>query len=569
MNQKNIKKLTTYILILSTIAMGVVLPINTKKAEAQIVTELASACVGGFIKMIAGDEIMGVIDGALDSAKSAVGLGVGKVPVDDSETQKEVKKSSIERCLLSVKEIAVRMAREVLKKQLLDQIVDQTITWIQDGTQPKFVENFGEFFDDAVNAGVGETIREIGLGDFCDSPVKARIEINLQAPPKFHKAASCTLDDVVGNIAAFKDNFKNGGWIGIQSAAAPENNRHGIYLLAMEETINEAERQDKIAQAKIAGGGGYLPQEVCTAWVLLDELGRAVQGSDGGRIYEFSDPARKPTDPPALPANIPEGVTAHWECDKTLGSKAVTPSKTVGDTVSKAINADIDYILSADELEAYASAILDAAINRMTKNAVSGLIGLTTKSETDRITAINNVKSSYSSAVKGETIREGAETGARGQMRQQASGFLNLINQASTTLNSVITTNKKLILALDNANLQNGAIRGLTQCLSAYSSYVMDPESFSATQTLIQSESRRDVWIPEQIEVLKKLRDDTSTLVTKLQGEAYDISLLSPMLFTIQSDINTETAIIDGTLSDVTALVSVAEKNRDRCNMGE
>jgi hypothetical protein len=555
-------KIFTSFFISVFLATNVFLLIPPKPVQAQgLVADLAEACVGGLVKTLLGDEIAGALEDAVDWAKGALGLSVldNKVPTDDSKTQGQIKLSTIEVCLTAVKEIAIRIARAILKKQLLDQIVDQTIQWIQDGTQPKFVGNFGEFFNDAVDAGIGETIREIGLGEFCDGPVKAKIQINLTKPARFYERASCTLSDVVGNIEAFKENFKNGSWIGIQEAVSPQNNRHGIYLLAMEKMLEETEKEDKAAQAEIVGSGGFNAQKTCVLWVLTDINKRYLADTSGSLIYDYTE--KSINDPPPPPANAPAGST--FICDP-MGEVVVTPAKTIGDSVSKAVTSDIDYILNAEDLETYASAILDAAINRLTKDAVTGIRNLGTTSQSDHQQNITNASGEYNNAMSGQSLAAGIEAGVRGQITAQANGLSGGLDQASSTLDAIAIANEALIKVLDNS----GTPRGLTQCIATNAQFVITPSTFSPNAVLSDALSRKNTWIPQEIQNLAQARQSTAQLISNLGGNSMTVNILSQILQGLQETVTEKNAEYQSILSEITADTGTATTNRDACGGG-
>ena len=62
----------------------------------------------------------------------------------------------------------------------------------------------------------------------------------------------------------------------------------------------------------------------------------------------------------------------------------MTPGKALGDTVSKAIGSDIDFIVNADDLSAYIAAITNALINRIIKEGF-GLAGVSVPNAPQRI----------------------------------------------------------------------------------------------------------------------------------------------------------------------------------------
>ena len=566
---EKIKSIAAAALIPNIIAASaLVFVLFPRRAAAQsAASKFASACVGGLVESILGNKVTSEIEKAADKftdKMNPINTLTGSVPVDDVNTRAElksqIKTSALENCLLAAKDIAMRVAREILKKQILDQIVDQTIRWIQDGTQPKFVEDFGQFVSDSANAGIGEAIREIGLGEFCDSPLKARILIGLQTPPRFYEGSSCTLDDVVGNIEAFKENFQNGGWIGIQEAASPQNNRHGAYLLAMEKVIEETEKQEKISEAKLAGGGGFLPQEVCTEWALINSLGGLVK-ENGREIGRASNPPRKVSDPPPIPADAPPEAV-RWVCNTIA---VTTPSKTIGDTISRVVNSDIDYILSSDELVDYAAALSTAVVNRLTKEAVVGLKNLTTKDSSEHETNIANAATSYGDSVVGVSIKSGVETGTIEDIRALSTELFTYIEQTSSTLNRITSANSGLLLALDNVGPN---LRGLTQCLLANALFELRPAEFLPTETLDEAVSREGVWIPERRAKINGFIVSANDLKVKTNNPAYSVSELSSLLSQIQDDVGDLIVELNAELTTVNSFKSAAESNRDRCNSG-
>ena len=202
-----------------------------------------------------------------------------------------------------------------LKKQLLDVIVDQIIGYIQGGGKPQFVTDWKSFLADAGQGAVGEFAQSIGAGFLC-APFSLQVQINLLPVPKFSQKAQCTLDQIVGNIQAFYNDFRAGGWIGYGTAWEPQNNYFGALLM----TTFEAERRRGIAEstayAEAMAGGGF----------------KSARDKNG---------------------NI------------------VTPGSTLNSLTSKAVESDIDYILSADQLSDYASAIASALFNRVLQEGIA------------------------------------------------------------------------------------------------------------------------------------------------------------------------------------------------------
>ena len=59
-------------------------------------------------------------------------------------------------------EWAFKTAKEILKKQLLDMMVDQIVAYIQGGGTPKFITDWPGFFRDAVDQAGGKFLQQIG-----------------------------------------------------------------------------------------------------------------------------------------------------------------------------------------------------------------------------------------------------------------------------------------------------------------------------------------------------------------------------------------------------------------------
>ena len=209
-----------------------------------------------------------------------------------------------------------------LKKRVLDLMVDQIVAWIQGGGDPKFITDWRGFLEDIGQAVVGDMAQFLGLGFLC-SPFNLQVQLTMFAPPKFSTQVTCTLDQIVGNIENFFDDFRNGSWIAYQEMWRPQNNFYGATLLAWNAKEQEIAARTEAARNEAIAGQGFLSTK--------DAQGRIT-----------------------------------------------TPGMVIGATLAKAVGSDIDYIINADQLAAYISAIADALINRLVKAGVEGIKGLST-----------------------------------------------------------------------------------------------------------------------------------------------------------------------------------------------
>lgn len=230
-----------------------------------------------------------------------------------------------------------RILKSILKKRILDRMVDQIINWIQGDGKPKFITDWGGFLKDAANAGFGDVLQELDLGFLCE-PFSAQLRFYLTPPPKFSQEVTCTMDDVVNNIKDFADDFRNGSWIAYEYAWRPENNSFGVYLMATDEIIAKAEGRKEAAKAEGIAGNGFLSTK--------DEHG-----------------------------------------------EITTPGSYIAKLATKSIDVDIDWLINTEEIEDYIAAIADSAINRLIKEGVKGIRGVSTKAPSSGYYSSYNVPS--------------------------------------------------------------------------------------------------------------------------------------------------------------------------------
>ena len=322
-----------------------------------------------------------------------------------------------------------------LKKQLLDYLVDQVIGSIQGGGEPQFVTDWQGFLADAGDRAAGEFAQEVGLGFLC-SPFNFQIQAALLPVPEFAQAASCTLDDIVGNIEAFYEDFRNGGWLAYGASWNAENNFFGILSLTI------AERGSRTAAAQFGflsealSGGGFLSSKKCQ---------KDANGND-----------------------IPDTCVI------------VTPGSTVNDLVSKAVGSDFDFIVNAEQLGDYASAITNALINRLITEGLSAVRSATTRTQRERAAdQYEDITDNTFDFLKSSTL---SQIGLTLNPRQQAHSLIdgmvtnlnsfkislnNLLNQfnnvgvaicqplTGTTLTSIGGTNQTVVVANVKSAIQN------------------------------------------------------------------------------------------------------------------
>ncbi|MDO8676277.1 MAG: hypothetical protein Q7K16_01350 [Candidatus Azambacteria bacterium] len=229
-------------------------------------------------------------------------------------------------------EWAFKLAAESLKRQLLNMIVDQIVTWIQGGGNPKFITDWPGFFRDAIDAAGGNFLKQLGLGLFC-SPYNLALRAAFIPIPQFSSRSACTLSQIGVNLDNFLKDFNSGGWVAWQEMVLrPQNNIYGAYLMAWDEYEMEKSAAAKAAESEAQAGRGFLSVKKC-----IRQHEEIVGEANGQPITKTV-------------------------CDQ---NQVVTPGAVVGDLAAKAVGSDIDYIVNAQDFAAYVSAITNAILNRM------------------------------------------------------------------------------------------------------------------------------------------------------------------------------------------------------------
>lgn len=397
---------------------------------------------------------------------------------------------------------ALKSALSILKKRLLDTLVDETVQWIQGGGTPKFVQDYKGAVGKVINDSAGEVAQEIGLADIC-KPFKLSLQIGMTTPPTFSKQISCTLDDMVGNINDFYGDFSKGGWIGYNELWKPQNNFLGAWILANDEMINLTNQNVKAQEQEIQSGQGFLSTKQCNEWTLYIENDMGdTEVFETKSTEEFPDPKPyAPSSHPPIPPNANDpglgNYNPEWKC---TNSSITTPGTSIANSLNKALGAHLDFIINAEDLKNYIAAIADAAINRLVQEGVRGLQNMTL-SETTTGNPSTPPNLSNSTTEAGGNYASSSEE----ILNQTKKTYLRPINES--------------LAALTNA--QND----LTNASSSFSSFIV------MLQTMIANCPAQINWATGELnaanstaqDLTNKSNDVISLKLTLLQKQ-YDIS---------------------------------------------
>ncbi|MDI6820609.1 MAG: hypothetical protein QMD65_00310 [Patescibacteria group bacterium] len=585
------QKIITIFLVISVITAGFFFPFQIKEAKADIAGDFTKHCVGDLLFDIGLELGLGNVITKIEEF-----LSPGSVPSSDANTKAELRRFELKECFRRLKDLAIVAAHNYLKKRLLDRLVDQTVQWIQNGDEPRFVSDFDEFLKDAHQAAVGDTLRDIGLAKLCDGTFGAKLELTLgkREPRKLTRDVTCTLDQVVGNINAFRNDFQKGGWLGIQEAANPRNNIFGLKLMVVDRTIREISIKQETTKAEVAATG-IKPQKKCLEYTLLDKKTDAILrpgdfhpiGSGGSDMLVGLNPTPANADgtPPSLYDVAINSGRAYWRCSN---EQIITPANTIAAIIAKTGGLDYDYILNSEDVSSYFSVISDALINRLTTETGKGLRGLfkgggspsrgdagyrnTDYIDSNTATAIQNYEGTLTENYE---LSPATITASKDGMLAAIAKATSSIANAGINLNTATPKRLELLHLLSNTALKPGW--GLIQCINHIANvhspftYASDPPIGPDVQSTYDSyntggaNAQIITSLTNQIAPLNTSANTLKTQVTNAVTSA-DITALIPKVNSLLTDAKSLETNSQSILNGLVELVATATNQRRDCN---
>ena len=224
-----------------------------------------------------------------------------------------------------------------IAKKTISRIVDSTVTWINSGFDgnPAYVTDPGQYFTDVADGVAGEFIKGSELGFLC-SPFQANIKVSLLKQYSPEQPFQCTLDQVVGNIENFYDDFSQGGWDAWFSMTQDSsNNPYGAYLQAKIELDSRITDALHIKQDQLNWGRGLLSYEKCEGITI------PANNSDSGKEECLDYTTAKP-----------------------IKKKIVTPGATIENQLSNVLGTGIRQLELADEFDEIVGALIGQLLDK-------------------------------------------------------------------------------------------------------------------------------------------------------------------------------------------------------------
>jgi len=245
---------------------------------------------------------------------------------------------------------ALKWAWTVLKRTLLDMLVNDIVNWINGGGEPKLVTDWQGFLKDAADQAGGQFVdRYLGMGFLCDR-FDLSIRMALAGTRTFVDRVRCPISMMAQNINNFYQDFNNGGWDTWVQLSQGTNNYYGAYLAALDEKIGAQSAAMQAAQNEAIASAGFLGDKVCDEIRAADGSIIAVNGLTPDQIDTASG-----------------AYCTRW--------RIRTPGKIAAESVVKASGVEIDWLINAKEFSEYLGAIIDALINRIFREGLTALTG--------------------------------------------------------------------------------------------------------------------------------------------------------------------------------------------------
>ncbi|HUZ92584.1 MAG TPA: hypothetical protein VNG29_01125 [Candidatus Paceibacterota bacterium] len=223
---------------------------EAKKAEGGMLSDAGAKNPGGLAEAI--NYILGV-----QTAHAQFGFG-GIVfdPITEAETT-----ATVAQMILNV---VNSILLQILKNLIINNFQTAVVSWIQGGGKPSFVLNWKNLFSNALNQGAGYAISQIVPG-LC-SPFQNLIQLQLNSyySGLAYPTNTCTLQQVVGNIQSFYNNFSNGGWLAYGASGIPSNNYYGSLFIASQIVGQKGNEAQNGIKGRSGAGQGFSGQYLCS-----------------------------------------------------------------------------------------------------------------------------------------------------------------------------------------------------------------------------------------------------------------------------------------------------------------
>lgn len=241
----------------------------------------------------------------------------------------------------------IKIAKAWLQNRLMKEITNMMVAWATGGsykfgdsfkTNQNFIKDWKSFLTGTFNQAAGDFINKLAP-QLCQGNLGALVTLDLQTtyyadtrPP-----VVCTLDQVVGNLQDFANDFRTGGWLKYSQTYLPAGNYQGSLWFGSQlvEKVAQDAQDAKKSEAESSGGYKGKKKSKCADGTAVDNEGTCGNGE-------------KAVEETTIPGSTTKGV------------------------VSSALEAPIHRIANADTWEALAVSLLDSLTTKLIANGDDG-----------------------------------------------------------------------------------------------------------------------------------------------------------------------------------------------------
>lgn len=271
-------------------------------------------------------------------------------------------------------EDAVIWAAQLALNQLLMDVTNQMVKCINsydektgkcDTGKKGFVVDFNKLFQNAVQTAGAKFLNNLTGVNLCSITPSIKLKIALLPVPEFKEQAACTLDQIVGNIQNFYNDFRTGGWIAWKESLKPNNNAFGTWLMTLDSKM--AEEFKALQKSDKETANGFKPTKKC-----LNPSGE---------------------DPNGPKCALAVTTTPSGTMEMVTNFVAVGPIRQLEDKINAAVNSKMG------PFGPYMSAITNAFLNKLVSTGLEKVIGAVTGQDIDESDPYASIKQEAQIAV--------------------------------------------------------------------------------------------------------------------------------------------------------------------------
>lgn len=255
----------------------------------------------------------------------------------------------------TVIDFLVNKVGKQLAQRMIDDIVQSTIKWANTGFDgnPAFITDPKKYFGDIANGVVGDEINKTAFGFLC-SPFQAQIRLSLVKQYTENESNyQCTLSEIGVNIENFYEDFDQGGWgAWIKMTQEEQNNPQGAFLKAKLDIDNRLASALSISKDDRTLNTGFMNKTTCL------KRNQPPSMSEMARYYDAD----------AEEAQNILNEYPNWdpykEATACLEEEVTTPGSVISKQLNDALGTGLDKLISADDIDSLASALLAGLLQR-------------------------------------------------------------------------------------------------------------------------------------------------------------------------------------------------------------